>query len=155
MLQLVVLAYADEHRAAEVSATLQRLRIDSLLEPDGILVVVRRTDWNVTLQHGVSLAAWNEDSTHFWRALISSLILAPGSSGQRPCPSKYGLEPGFERELGAALPPGGSAVFMLLPKRNLLRVSILLDGFGGTLIKSRLVRGRDPQRAALSAVAQN
>jgi uncharacterized membrane protein len=44
---LVVLAYTDEYRAAEVLATLQRLRTGMLVEPRDATSVMRSLDWNL------------------------------------------------------------------------------------------------------------
>ena len=72
----------------------------------------------------------------FWRHLIVSLILTPGLSSQRtPC-QDFGLETGFERRLNAAVPPGSSAVFMIVPRRTLARLTDELNRLQGTLIDS-------------------
>jgi uncharacterized membrane protein len=138
--QLVVLAYVDEHRAAEVLATLQRLRTGSIVDTEDAVCVVRGTDWNVKLHHGAHLGDCDEASRRFWRTLISCLVLAPGASGPRVSVQDYGIAPAFERDLAAALPPGSSAVFMTVPQRTLTRIVPELRGFGGTLLQTPIER---------------
>ena len=77
---LVVLAYADEYRAAEVLATLQRLHTGAVLDAQDAMSVMRATDWSVTLHYGAELGSDAERSGQFWRTLIASLLLAPGGS---------------------------------------------------------------------------
>ena len=56
MPHLLALAYADEYRAAEVLALLQRLQIGSAFGLKYVVGVVRRTNWSVAVQHAVELA---------------------------------------------------------------------------------------------------
>ncbi|MBV9582342.1 MAG: hypothetical protein JO057_27470, partial [Chloroflexi bacterium] len=60
MSDLVVLAYADEHRAAEVLAALRRLRSGAFADVDDALYVVRRTDWTVLLSREVDLSGTDD-----------------------------------------------------------------------------------------------
>src|SRR5262245_56711040 len=120
---LLVLAFADEHRSAEVLATLQRLRGGSEPCVDHAVSVVRRTSWTVKLQHVVDLGTHDASANGFWAGLVATLILAPNCSSLRGRPVDYGIESGFAHALGAALPPGGSGVFMIAPRRALDRLS--------------------------------
>jgi uncharacterized membrane protein len=149
MSDLVVLAYADEHRAAEVLATLQRLRNGSIFEVLEAVCVVRRTDWTVILQQAVDLAVADDTSSRFWRGLISSLILTPGATPLRINVGEYGIEPGFERRLRGALPPGSSAVFLIVPAGGLRRLAPYLRDFGGTLAATPIELRGGQQRSAL------
>jgi len=138
MPHLVALAYADEYRAAEVIAFLQRARIGSAFGLKYVVGVVRRTDWSVTLQHAVELAEDGDCACHFWRPLIACLILTPGVSSQRARCEDFGLDPDFERRLGGVLPPGSSAVFMIVPGRSVTRICAEIDPLQGTLLTSAI-----------------
>jgi uncharacterized membrane protein len=132
--QLVVLAYADEHRAAEVLATLQRLRTGSLLEPTDAVSVVRATDWHIVVHYGADLRTDEECTRRSWRRLIGSLFLAPGGSTDRASPERYRLDAPFVRDLNAVLPPGSSAVFVLVPRAALQPVLAEVARFGGRVL---------------------
>jgi len=132
--QLVVLTYVDEHRAAEVLALLHRLHTGSSVKLDNAVGVVRATDWNVTLHHGTDLSEPNDPSAHFWRGLVASLVLAPGTGDCRRRGEDYGIAPSFERDLRAAFPPGSSAVFMVLAETTLAELRAQLYRLGGTLL---------------------
>jgi uncharacterized membrane protein len=134
--QLVVLAYVDEHRAAEVLALLQRLHTGSAVQVDDAVAIVRATDWNVKLHHDMDLSDPEEPSAHFWRGLVASLVLAPGTGDCRRSGQDYGITPAFERELHAALPPGSSAVLMVMTGSTLERLSAELHQLGGTVLNT-------------------
>jgi uncharacterized membrane protein len=142
MPQLVALAYTDEWRAAEVIALLPRLRIGSTIDVNNVVGVVRRTDWGVILQHGMDLAEQGDCACKFWRPFIASLILAPGASSQRAHFADVEIDASFEPRLGAAMPPGSSAVFMIVPRRTLTRFADELNRLGGTLITTPIALGR-------------
>ncbi|MBV9328555.1 MAG: DUF1269 domain-containing protein [Chloroflexi bacterium] len=134
--QLVALAYVDEHRAVEVLALLQRLHTDSAVPVQDAVGVVRGTDWNVKLHHYMDLAQPEDAAVPFWRGLIASLVLAPGTADCRKTGQDYGLLPEFEHELRMAMPPGSSAVFMLVTESTLAALLDELYRMGGTLLNS-------------------
>jgi uncharacterized membrane protein len=134
------LAYADEYRAAEVLATLQRLRTGSVIDEHGAVSVVRATDWSVKVHYGGDLRADAAAMANFWRSLIASLLLAPDGSAHHMRLEDCGLDVEFAQRLGAALPPGSSAVFMLVPRAALSRVLPELHRFGGTLLQAPIER---------------
>ena len=140
MTQLVVLAYADEHRAAEVLATLQRLRTGTLIDAEDVVSVVRATDWGVILHYAADLRTDDVRSNKFWRTLITCLLLAPGGSSTTVRPEAFGIEPEFARGVEAALPLGSSAVFMLVPRRAMTQALPELQRFGGSLLRTAIER---------------
>jgi uncharacterized membrane protein len=140
MSDLVVLAYADEHRAAEVFAALRRLRSGAFAEVDEAVYVVRRTDWTVLLCREVDLSVTDDCRLQFWRGCISSLILAPGVVSLRSHADEYGIEPAFERRLAAALPPGSSAVMLIVEPTASGCITSDLYSFGGTLCSTPIDR---------------
>jgi uncharacterized membrane protein len=140
MTQLVALAYADEHRAAEVLATLQRLRTGALIDAQALVSVVRATDWGITLHYAADLRTDDVHTHQFWRTLVSSLLLAPGGASTTVRPGEFGLEPEFVRDIEAALPLGSSAVFLLVPRSAMTRVLPELQRFGGLLLQTTIDR---------------
>ena len=140
MTQLVALAYADEHRAAEVLATLQRLRTGTLVDPQDTVSVVRATDWGITLHYAADLRSDDVHTHQFWRTLITSLLLAPGGESTTTRPESFGVDPDFVRGVEAALPLGRSAVFLLVPRAATARVLRELHRFGGSLLQTTVER---------------
>jgi uncharacterized membrane protein len=138
--RLVALAYADEHRAAEVLATLQRLRTGALIDAQDVVSVLRATDWGITLHYAADLRINDVHTQQFWRTLISSLLLAPGGASTTVRPGEFGLELEFVRDVEAALPLGSSAVFLLVPPTAMTRVLPELQCFGGLLLQTTIDR---------------
>ena len=136
--QLVVLAYVDEYRAVEVLGLLQRLHTGSIVPLEDAVGVIRGTDWNVRLHHGMNLAQPEDACLRFWRGLVASLVLAPGTADCRRTGRDYGILPTFERDLRANLPPGSSAVFMIVADATLEQLMVDLYRLGGTLLHSPL-----------------
>jgi uncharacterized membrane protein len=141
---LLVLAYADEHRAAEVLAALQRLPFETLVETRNVACVIRRADWTVTIQHTANVSFCIERSRRWWQELIAAVIVVPGSAGAMRSAGDFGLRQGFERDVAAAFPPGSSALFVVVPARIRTRVSVELERFSGTLLESQLRSPPEP-----------
>lgn len=140
MTELLALTYADEYRAAEVLATLQRLHTGGLIEAEDMVSIERAMDWGITLHYVADLRC-DELATHqFWRTLITSLLLAPGGESTTVRPESFGLEPEFIRGVEADLPLGSSAVLLLVPRTALARVLPELRSFGGTLLQTTIKR---------------
>src|SRR5579871_3393059 len=132
LFDLVAIAYADEHRAAEVFATLQRLRYSLFHEITDVVCVVRRTDWTVLLQRQATVLNERESAEDYWRGLLATLILAPGAGRLRKDAGEYGIGHAFRQWLEAELPPGGSAVLLILPAHASASVQSSLSAFGGS-----------------------
>jgi uncharacterized membrane protein len=132
--QLVVLAYADEYRATEVLATLQRLHLGSDLPVVDAVSVARALDWTVILHQSVDLSEPHLRSTAFWRQFVASLVPAPGTHDCPTTAANFGLSEDFKRALNSELPPGSSAVFLLVPPCSLGEHISELHRFGGKLL---------------------
>jgi uncharacterized membrane protein len=152
MSYLVALAYADEHRAAEVLAALRRFSSGAFAQVGDAVYVVRRTDWTVLLSREVDLSVTDDCCMQFWRSFIASLILAPGLASPRSSVGLYGVEPGFERRLTMALPPGSSAVMLTVPPHALEHLTSELYAFGGTMCATPIGRWCDHQPGLVAAV---
>jgi uncharacterized membrane protein len=142
-----VLAYTDEHRAAEVMAALQRLAFGTMVESRNFACLIRRADWSVSIQHTADVTFSMESSPRMWQELIASLIVVPGRSGAVRSARDFGLRQGFERDVAAALPPRSSALFVIASSRSQTRISAELDRFGGTLLKSRFRSPPEPPQS--------
>jgi uncharacterized membrane protein len=132
----VAQVYADERRAAEVIGLLGRSPEDARVDARHMAGLVRRTDWHVQLQVAEDLVETTDCACQFWKALLAAVVLTPGASSGRPSPAAFGLELSFEDRLGAVLPPGSSAVFMIVSACGRDRLLRLLTGLQGTLLTS-------------------
>jgi uncharacterized membrane protein len=140
MTELVALAYSDEHRAAEVLASLRRLQTGAFAAVGDAVYVVRRTDWTVLLSREVDIGVADDCCLRFWRGFVSSLILSPGVASLRSSVGTYGIEPEFEKRLAMALPPGSSAVFLIVESDAVDRLGSDLCSFGGTMCATPIER---------------
>jgi uncharacterized membrane protein len=145
---LVAGIYLDEHRAAEVLATLQRLRA---LDPDGLpeaVVVVRHLDAQLTLQQSRDLSGADSAPRDLWEALTALLVLAPpapaGVSAELSAVlarlEALGVSDSFAVSLGSRLPPASSTVWLVVDDASLPAIIDLLRSFGGTLLHTTLAR---------------
>jgi uncharacterized membrane protein len=145
---LVASIYLDEHRAAEVLATLQRLRA---LDPDGLpdaVVVVRHLDAQLTLQQSRDLSGADTAQRDLWEALTALLVLAPpaqaGAGAELSAVlarlEALGVSESFAVSLGSRLPPASSAVWLVVDDASLRAIVDLLRSFGGTVLHTTLAR---------------
>jgi uncharacterized membrane protein len=148
MTDLVAIAYTDEHRAAEVLAALRRLQTGAFADVGDAVSVVRRTDWTVLLSRQVDVGVADDCCFEFWRRFVSSLILSPGVASLRSSVAEYGIDPAFQQRLAMALPPGSSAVFLIVQSTALDRVSADLCSFGGTMCATPIERWCGDEHAA-------
>ena len=153
MCDLVALAYADEYRGAEVLAALRRLRTGAFAEVVDAVSVVRRTDWTVLLSREVDLSVTDDCCLRFWRGLISSLVVAPGVASLRGSVAEYGVAPEFERRLAGVLPPGSSAVLLIVLAAAHAGITAALSSFGGTLCETPIGRSCTHEHSNLGAYA--
>ena len=138
--QLVALVYADEYRAAEVLATLQRLRTGAIVRTQDAVSVARDTAGAIRIQHSADLAANDEPMGRFWRSLVGVMFLEPDNSTTPTSPETSGLDTAFAERLCAALPPGSSSMLVIVPRSMLTRVLPELERFGGTLLDTPIER---------------
>jgi len=146
MSELVVVAYDDEYRAAEVFAALKRLESEYLVDLDDAVYVTKSRDGKVRLHGSDNLTAAGAVGGAFWGLLTGALFLVPiaglavgaglGALGGHVADA--GLEDTFIRELSGRLGPGSSALFMLVRASRPERVVPELAQFGGEILQTSL-----------------
>src|SRR5689334_19425278 len=111
MSELVVIAYPDEHRAAEVLATLGRMRSADLLDLDDAASISKDQTGRLRLQQHEELTAEGVQRGHFWRRLTAVLfepeprvVAYADAAGQRF--SDIGIDKTYMRRLGEHMQPG-------------------------------------------------
>ncbi len=162
MSELIVVAYADVHRAAEVMATLRRLQAEYLVDLEDAVYVTKEANGKVKLHQALNLTATGALEGTFWGALIGLLFLNPllggllgaGAGALTGSVSDYGINDDFIRELGSRLAPDSSAIFILLRKITADRVVPELSKFGGHILQTSLSKDAESKlQAALDGTA--
>jgi uncharacterized membrane protein len=143
---LVVITYPDEHRAAEVIAALNRMSTQYLIDMEDACYVTKGQDGKLKLHQTRSLtgagAAWGG----MWGLLIGLLFFVPiaglavgaAAGAFAGKLADFGIDENFAKRLTANMPPGSSAVFVLVRKVTPDKVVPELAKFGGTVLQTSL-----------------
>jgi len=148
MSELIVLTYADQETGQKVFAELDTLQKQKLLTLEDAALAFKDDKGKVKIkqtlekQYTGAAAVWGG----FWGLLIGLLFLSPifwgvigalmgGVLGKT---ADIGIDNKFIKEVGNALEPGGSAVFMLVIKATEDKVLADLRQFGGTVYQTSL-----------------
>lgn len=146
MSNLVAIVYPDEHRAAEVMATLRRLQNQYLIDLADACVVTKDDKGKLKLHQAVNLTAIGAISGVFWGTLVGLLFFNPllgtavgaaagAISGKL---SDYGIDDDFIKSLAAEIQPNSSAIFALVRQVTLDKVEPEIAKFGGKILYSSL-----------------
>lgn len=146
MSDLVVVAYPDEYRAAEVLATLQRLRGDYLIDLDDACYVTKDAQGKLKLHQLTSLTGAAAAVGGMWGMLIGLLFFAPfvglaigaGVGALTGKLTDYGVDDNFAKRLTATLQPNSSAIFVLVRTATADKVVPELAKYGGTVMQTSL-----------------
>jgi uncharacterized membrane protein len=146
MSNLVVVAYPDEYRAAEVLATLRRLKSEYLIDLDDACYVTKDSHGKLKLHQNTSLAGTGAAWGGMWGMLIGLLFFMPflglaigaafGAIGGKL--SDYGIDDKFAKQLASTMQPNSSAIFMLVRKATPDKVVPILAQYGGTILQTSL-----------------
>jgi uncharacterized membrane protein len=123
-----------------------QLQKQALIGLDDAVVVVRRADGKVKIKQAVSLAGSGALSGAFWGMLIGLIFLMPGlgalvgaaAGGLSGKMVDLGIDDRFIKDVGAAIPLGSSALFLLIHQVTPDRVIAEMKQFGGTIIQTNL-----------------
>lgn len=165
---LVVITYPDEHRAAEVLATLQRMSAEYLIDLDDAVYVTKGQDGKLKLHQTTSLAGAGAAWGGLWGMLIGLLFFVPiaglalGAAAGAIAGklSDYGIDDKFAKQLSASMPPGSSAIFVLVRRSTPDKVVPEIARFGGTVLRTSLPRETEAKlqealnRGAAEQIAQ-
>lgn len=146
MSNLVVVAYPDEFRAAEVLAALRRLNKEYLIDLDDACYVTKDARGKIKLHQNTSLtgagAAWGG----MWGMLIGLLFFVPflgfavgaGLGAISGKLSDYGIDDKFAKQIASTMQPNTSAIFMLVRRSTPDKVVPELARYGGTILQTSL-----------------
>lgn len=174
MSNLIVVAYPDEYRAAEVLAALRRLNKEYLVDLDDACYVTKDAGGKIKLHQNTSLAGAGAAWGGMWGMLIGLLFFVPflglaigaGLGALSGKLSDYGIDDKFAKQIATTLQPNTSAIFMLVRRATPDKVIPELSQYGGTILQTSLPKetedklqaalkqGGGEQLAAAQAVAE-
>lgn len=167
MSDLLVIAFDDEATGFQLRAELVKMQREYLIALDDAVVVTRDGE-NVKLHQAVNLAAAGAAGGGLWGALIGLIFLNPlagaavgaGAGALAGYFTDTGIDDNFIREVGHAVAPGDSAVFLLVRSMTADKVLARIEeaGFRGRVLRSSLSEADEARlREAFSgeAPAQN
>lgn len=137
MSDLLVIAFDDEATGFELRSELVKMQQEYLIELEDAVVVTRPTAEKIQLHQAVNLSAAGALGGGFWGTLVGLLFLNPligaavgaASGALAGRFTDIGINDDFMRGLGQSVPPGGSAVFILVRKMTADKVLARLEGF--------------------------
>src|SRR5579871_1226779 len=159
---LVVIAYPDEYRAAEVLATLQRMREQYLIDLEDAVYVTKGIDGKLKLHQTTNMAGAGAAWGGLWGMLIGLLFFVPiaglaigaASGAILGNLADYGIDDKFAKQLSASMTPGSSAIFVLVRRSTPDRVVPEIAKFGGTVLRTSLPKDTEMKlQDALNRVA--
>jgi uncharacterized membrane protein len=146
MSNLVGIAYPDEATAQEVARTLAELQTEHSIELDDLVVAVREDNGKIKLRQNFHPGAAGAAGGALWGGLIGLIFLAPllgmavgaAAGGAAGAMADVGVDDKFMKELGAKLPPGGAAVFVLVRRSTPDKVLPRVSQYGGEVLHTSL-----------------
>lgn len=122
MSDLIAIEFDDPALAFELRAELVKLQKEYLINMEDAVVVTREADGKVKLHQAANLTAVGAISGGLWGTLIGMIFLNPllgaaigaGSGALSGALTDLGISDEMMKEMGEALPPGGSALFLLV-----------------------------------------
>jgi uncharacterized membrane protein len=153
MTDLVIVGFEDEYTAFEMRAALARLAGQYLIAREDIAVVTRSKQGKVKLDQAANVNTAGAVGGGFWGTLIGLLLLNPvlgaalGASTDALAErlSEIGITRDLMKELGDALRPGTSALFVLIRRTTPQRLMDELRGFEGKVIRTSLTRTKEEE----------
>jgi uncharacterized membrane protein len=122
MADLIAIEFAQPETAFELRAELVKFQKEYLIEMEDVVVVTREGDGKPKLHQAVNLTATGAAGGALWGALIGLLFLNPllgaafgaGAGALSGSLTDLGINDDTIREMSEGLPPGGSALFVLV-----------------------------------------
>ena len=154
MSDLVVFDFDGIHTADEVLNKLRSLQKEHLIDLEDACVVEREKDGKVYVKQAVNLtamgAAHGGMSGVLWGTLIGFLFLNPlagmaigglagaGAGALSGSLTDYGINDDFVRRLGQTIPPGSSALFVMVRSVSLDKVMPEIERYKPRVLKTSL-----------------
>jgi uncharacterized membrane protein len=170
MSDLVVLGFDGIHTADEVLNKARSLQKENLIDLEDACVVERETDGKVYIKQAVNLtaigAARGGSLGAMWGTLVGLLFLNPlaglvigglagaGAGALSGSLADYGINDDFVKKLGETIPPGSSALFVLVKKATVDKVLPQLEPYKPRVLRTSLSNEAEERlKTALSKAA--
>ena len=151
MSQLIVLAFPTADGAFAMREALDELRRRNVIELGDAAVVEREADGKVRLQQATNLVGAGALGGAVWGALVGLFFLSPwlgmavgaaaGALAGRF--TDIGIDDDFIREVGEKVPPGHSALFLLIDRWDEPAVLAQLNAADAVVVRSSLPAGQE------------
>lgn len=154
MSNLVVLGFDGVHTADEVLNKVRSMQKEHLIDLEDACVVERGQDGKVHLKQAVNLTAVGAASGGTWGALWGTLVgllfLNPlagmalgalagaGAGALSGSLADYGINDDFVKDLGKTIPPGSSALFVLVKSVTEDKVLPEIESYKPRVLKTSL-----------------
>ena len=153
---LVVMTFSNEYTADQMRDRLVELQKAHLIKVDDAVVVVHSQDGKVKVKQAANLAGAGALSGAFWGMLMGLLFFVPflglavGAATGAIAGSMrvYGIDDTFIKEVGNAIQPGTSAIFVLVQQVIVDKVVEQLKPFGGNIVRTSLSTENEAQLKA-------
>lgn len=146
MSELVAIAYLDQRRAAEALDAMKRLQKDGALDLNDAVAVSKDNEGRIKIEGAVSRAAAGTTGGLVLGALVGMVFLSPVIG------ALFGAVAGgfagtfadvqhiddFVLDVGNTMPPGSSAILMLIDKADPDKTLAALRQLGGEVIRTSL-----------------
>ncbi|MFE4619850.1 DUF1269 domain-containing protein [Streptomyces sp. NPDC056747] len=147
MSQLIVIGYDDHAVATKAFKAVQQLRVDHVVELDGLAVVRVDADGetHVDTPRKSEEVAISATAGALWGMVLGIVILTPGIGvvgaavgGLIGKLNQMGVDGKFRKKVGELLAPGSAAVVVMASKITEDRFAAAMEAFGGTVLKTSL-----------------
>jgi uncharacterized membrane protein len=157
MSDLVVLAFDNDTDAFKLRDDLVQLQKQEVVSLSDAAVVVRDQDGKAKVKQATSLVGAGALGGAFWGMLIGLLFFAPWlglaiGAVTGALAGKFtdtGIDDKFIKEVGETIEPGHSALFLLVDKVTMDKVTPTLEKYDATVIQTSL---SDEQEAELAGM---
>ena len=148
---MIGFGFKTETGAEEMRDALPSLQKQQLLTLDDAAVVVRKADGKVKVKQAVSLVGEGALGGAFWGMFIGLLFFMPWmglaigaiSGALAGKLSDVGVDDDFIKEVGAAIEPGTSALFLLVREATPDKVLDELTKFDAQVIRTSLTTEKE------------
>ena len=156
---LAVIAYPDQKTAETAAAALRHLEQESLIEVQDVAWVTKQADGRMKLHQASTATGQGAAGGAFWGFLFGLLIFAPYVGAAVGAATgaiaghftHLGIDQKWLSEVADAIPPDGSALFVMVRNTNVERVLPEMATFGGTVLKTNFTT--EQQQALQEALA--
>lgn len=137
MADLIAIEFDEPETAFELRAELMKFQKEYLIEMEDVVVVTREGDGKPKLHQVTNLTAAGATGGMMWGALVGLIFLNPllgaavggGAGAISGWLTDIGINDKTIREMSEGLPPGGSALFVLVRRATGDKVLARLDAF--------------------------